>query len=172
MENTANTKSFILTYGLILGALSSIFAFMLYTMDMHYQGGTFVTVVSVVLSTALYALGMFQFRKANDNLMSFGQGLKIGVGIALISGIIAIGMNLLITYVIDPDTLAKSAEFQRETLIENTDLTLEQIDAQLEIMKGFQTPGMIAGIGLLMTVIFGFLLSLIPAAILKKKAEE
>ena len=171
METPLQTRSFILTYGGILGALSVVFSFMLYTMDMHYQGGTMVTIVSVVLSVALYAVGMFQYRNANSGLMTFWQGVKIGVGIALISGVIVVLFNLILTRVIDPETMSKAMNFQREQLIENTELTLEQIDAQLAAMQKFQTPAIQAAFGLLFSVIFGFLLSLLPAAILRKSEE-
>ncbi len=171
MNSSLPTRSFMLTYGAILGALSVVFSFMLYTMDMHYQGGTMVTVVSVVLSVALYAVGMYQYRTANAGLMTFWQGVKLGVGIALISGIIVVLFNLILTRVIDPETMTKAMDFQREQLIENTELTIEQIDAQLAAMQKFQTPAIQAAFGLLFSVIFGFLLSLLPAAILRKSEE-
>lgn len=168
MNSTVKTSSFMLLYGAILGVLSAIFSFMLYTMDMHYQGGAFVTIVSIVLSTALYAVAMYQFRNANNNLMSFWQGVKIGVGVAVISGIIVILFNILLTKVIDPDTMTKAMNFQREQLIESTEMTIEQIDAQLEMMQQFQTPAIQAAFGLLFSVIFGFILSLLPAAFLRR----
>ena len=155
-----------LLYGAILGVLSAIFSFMLYTMDMHYQGGIFVTIVSVVLSTALYAVAMYQFRNANSNLMSFWQGVKIGVGVAVISGIIIVLFNLLLTRVIDPETMTKAMNFQREQLIENTEMTIEQIDAQLEIAQQFQTPAIQAAFGLLFAMFFGLLLTLFVLYIL------
>ena len=168
MNSTVKISSFMLLYGAILGVLSAIFSFMLYTMDMHYQGGAFVTIVSIVLSTALYAVAMYQFRNANNNLMSFWQGVKIGVGVAVISGIIVILFNILLTKVIDPDTMTKAMNFQREQLIESTEMTIEQIDAQLEMMQQFQTPAIQAAFGLLFSVIFGFILSLLPAAFLRR----
>lgn len=171
MNSSLPTRSFMVTYGAILGALSVVFSFMLYTMDMHYQGGTMVTVVSVVLSVALYAVGMYQYRAANAGLMTFWQGVKLGVGIALISGIIVVLFNLILTRVIDPETMTKAMDFQREQLIENTELTIEQIDAQLAAMQKFQTPAIQAAFGLLFSMIFGFLLSLLPAAILRKSEE-
>lgn len=171
MNTSLPTRSFMLTYGAILGALSVIFSFMLYTMDMHYQGGTLVTVVSVVLSMALYTVGMYQYRAANAGLMTFWQGIKLGVGIALISGIIIVVFNLILTRVIDPETMAKATNFQREQLIENTELTLEQIDAQMAAMQQFQTPAIQAAFGLIFSIIFGFILSLLPAALLRKSEE-
>ena len=119
----------------------------------------------------MQAGGPYQYRKANADVMSFWQAVKIGVGVAVISGIIVVLFNLILTRVIDPETMTKAANFQREQLIENTELPIEQIDAQIEMMQKFQTPAIQAAFGLLFSVIFGFLLSLIPAAILKRSAE-
>ena len=141
-------------------------------MDLHYQGGTSVVVISTLLTLAFIVIGMLQFKTANSGIMSFGQALKVGVGIGLISAVISIAFNLVLTNFIDPDTLAKSLEFQRQNLIENSELTLEQIDMQLEMAQKFSTPAFQAGLGLLASAIFSFLLALIPAAILKKNEEE
>lgn len=173
MDNKqATTGKFALTFGLLLGIAASAFSFILYTMDLHYQGGTSVVIVSVLLSLAFIVIGMYQFKTANEGIMSFGQALKVGVGVGLISAVISIAFNLVLTNFIDPDTLAKSMEFQRQNMIENSELTLEQIDMQMEMIQKFSTPAIQAGIGLLGSVIFSFLLSLIPAAILKKNEEE
>ena len=83
-ENQPKTGKFALNYGLLLGLVSIAFVFILYTMDMHYQGGFSVLIVSMVLSLAAIILGLMQFKKANNGFMSFGQALKIGVGICLI----------------------------------------------------------------------------------------
>jgi len=171
-NNQPTTGKFALTFGLLLGIASAAFAFILYTMDLHYQGGTSVVVISTLLTLAFIVIGMYQFKTANSGIMSFGQALKVGVGVGLISAVISIGFNLVLTNFIDPDTLAKSMEFQRQNLIENSELTLEQIDMQLEMAQKFSTPAFQAGLGLLASAIFSFLLALIPAAILKKNEEE
>ena len=93
-ENKLTTGKLALKYGLIIAAISIVFNLMLYSQDLHYQidltrifinigiGLLFVIVASV--------LAMKEFKKANDGLMSVSQGLKIGVGLSLISGIIGI----------------------------------------------------------------------------------
>ena len=101
---------------------------------------------------------MYQFKTANEGIMSFGQALKVGVGVGLISAVISIAFNLVLTNFIDPDTLVKSMEFQRQNMIENSELTIEQIDMQMEMIQKFSTPAIQAGIGLLASVIFSFLL--------------
>ncbi|MGB5553606.1 MAG: DUF4199 domain-containing protein, partial [Flavobacteriaceae bacterium] len=89
-ENQPKTGKYALTYGALLGGIGVVFAFMLYSMDMHYQGGIPVMVISILLSLAAIVIGLLQFKKANNGFMTFGQGLKIGVGICLIGGIIGI----------------------------------------------------------------------------------
>ncbi len=167
-DNQLKTGKFALTYGLLLGAINIAFGLILYSMDMHYQGGIPVMVVSILFMLSLIIVGIIQFRKANDGFMSFGQGLKVGVGICLVGGIVGLLFNQLMMGVIDPDTMAKAMEFQRGQLIETTKLTPQQIDAQMEMAKKFSTPAMQITFGLLFTIILGFLLSLIPALVLKK----
>ncbi|MBQ4914816.1 DUF4199 domain-containing protein [Maribacter sp. MMG018] len=168
-ENQPKTGKYALTYGLILGAISVIFAFMLYTADMHYQGGIAVMLISLAITLAAVIIAMLQFRKANNGFMTFAQGLKIGVGVSLIGGIIGIIFNQLMANVIDPEMMTKAMEFQRNQLMETTALTPEQIDAQMEMGKKFSTPTMQIVFGLIFSLFIGFVFSLIPALVLKRQ---
>lgn len=167
--NTPNTGKFALTYGLILGGISVVFALMLYSLDMHYQGGMMVLGVSLLITIAVIVLGMVQFKKANNGFMSFGQALKIGVGIGLIGGIIGIVFNQLMAGVIDPDMMEKATAYQKGLLLESTQMTPEQVDAQMEMGKKFTTPSMQIVFGLIYSVVVSFIISLIPALILKRQ---
>ncbi|WP_047245074.1 DUF4199 domain-containing protein [Maribacter thermophilus] len=168
-ENQPKTGKYALNYGLILGAVSVIFAFMLYTADMHYQGGIAVMLISLVITLAAVVIAMLQFRKANNGYMTFAQGLKIGVGVSLVGGIIGIIFNQLMANVIDPEMMNKAMEFQRNQLMETTSLTPEQIDAQMEMGKKFSTPTMQIVFGLIFSLFIGFVFSLIPALALKRQ---
>tara|TARA_R100001369_G_scaffold92912_1_gene141388 strand:- start:9299 stop:9823 length:525 start_codon:yes stop_codon:yes gene_type:complete len=168
-ENQPKTGKYALTYGLILGAISVAFLLMLYSLDMHYQGGPMVMGVSLLITIAVIAIGMMQFKKDNKGFMSFGEGLKIGVGIGLIAGIIGIIFNQILAGVIDPEMMNKAMEYQKGLLMETTKMTPEQIDAQMEGAKKFTTPSMQIVFGLVYSVVASLLLSLIPALILKKK---
>src|SRR5690606_9041213 len=167
-DNKPKTGKIALTYGLILGAISIIFALMLYSLDMHYQGGMMVLGVSLVITIAVMVIGMIQFKKANNGFISFGQGLKVGVGIGLIGGIIGIIFNQVMAGLIDPQMMEKAMEYQRGLLLETSKLTPEQVDAQMEMGKKFTTPSMQIMFGLIYSVVASFLLSLIPALILKR----
>lgn len=167
-ENQPKTGKYALNFGLLLGVVSVVFAFMLYTADMHYQGGIPVMLISLALSLAALIIAMIQFKKANNGYMSFGQALKIGVGVCLIGGIIGIIFNQIMANVIDPDMMAKAMEFQKNQLLETTKMTVEQVDAQMEMGKSFSTPTMQIVFGLIFSIVIGFVLSLVPALVLKK----
>ena len=171
-ENQPKTGKYALNFGLLLGGISVIFTFILYTMDMHYQGGIPVLIVSLLLSLAAIIIGLLQFKKANGGFMSFGQALKIGVGICLIGGIVSILFNQILVNVIDPETMNKAMEFARGQLQEAGNLNSDQIDQQLEMQKKFSTPVMQMAFGLIFSLFFGFVLSLIPALVLKKSRPE
>ena len=167
-ENQSKTGKYALTYGAILGGVSVIFALMLYSVDLHYQGGLMVGLVSMALMIAAIVIGLIQFRKANNGLMSLGQAMKVGVGIALIAGIIGIAFNQVMANVIDPDMMTKAMEFQKATLAESTKMTPDQIDERMEATKKFATPVMQIAFGLLFSVVLGLVFSLISGLILKR----
>ena len=171
-ENQPKTGKYALTYGAILGGISVVFALMLYSVDMHYQGGMIVGVVSIALMLAAIVFGMIQFKKANNGFMTLGQAMKVGVGIALVGGIIGILFNQIMANVIDPEMMNKAMEFQKAALAESTKMTPDQIDAQMEMGKKFSTPGIQIAFGLLFSIILGSILSLISGAILKKQNQE
>lgn len=168
-ETKPKTGKYALTYGLILGAISVVFILMLYSLDMHYQGGPLVMGVSLLITIAVIVIGMMQFKKDNNGFMSFGEGLKIGIGIGLVAGIIGIIFNQILAGVIDPEMMNKAMEYQKGKLMETTKMTPEQIDAQMEMGKKFTTPSMQIVFGLIYSVVASLLLSLIPALILKKQ---
>lgn len=170
-ENKPKTGKFALNYGLLLGAAGVIFGFMLYTADMHYQGGIAVMLISLALTIAGIVLAMVQFRKANGGFMSFSQALKVGIGVSIVAGIIGIIFNQLMANVIDPDMMNKAMELQRNQLMETTSMTPEQIDEQMEMGKKFSTPTMQIVFGLVFSLFVGFIVSLISGLILKKQEE-
>lgn len=173
-DNKTSTGKVALKYGIIFGLITVVFTFMLYTQDLHYQLDLQRIIITVIISLVFIAvaavLGMLEFKKANNGFMSIGQGLKIGVGAALISGIIAGLFNILLTQVIDPDTQQKALEYSAE-MMRDAGMTAAQIDQQLEGAKN-QSPFTGLVVGLISSIIFGFLGSIIPALVIKKSEPE
>ena len=174
MENNSSTlKSYILQYGLLLGGISVVFALMLFFLDMHYTQESSVGIISIIITITIIVLGQYSFRKDNEGFLSFGEALKLGVGIALISSIIGVTYQVLLVTVIDPDTIPKMITIAENQLYESyPEMSQEQIDQMLEMQNKFITPKMMAAFGLIGGVFIGFIISLITGLILKRNRPE
>lgn len=173
METTPSLKSTILQYGILLGIISVVFGLMIYFLDMHYTQEASIGVVSIVITIAVIALGQYNFRKENDGFLSFGEALKIGLGIALISGIIGVTYQMILVNVIDPNTIDKMMEITQNKLIEDQpEISQEQLDQIIDMQRKFSSPGMMAAFGLIGSLFIGFVISLISGLILKRDRPE
>lgn len=172
-NNSSNLKSHILQYGILLGGISVVFALMLFFLDMHYTQDSSVGIVSIVITIAVIILGQYNFRKDNEGFLSFGEALKLGVGIALISSIIGVIYQVLLVTVIDPDTIPKMITIAENQLYEsNPEMSQEQIDQILEMQSKLISPGMMAAFGLIGGLFIGFIISMITGLILKRNRPE
>ena len=101
--------------------------------------------------------------------MTLGQAIKLGLGIALIAGIIGVIFNYLLMNVIEPDMINQIMEKQQEAMIEsNPNMTDQQLEAASEMTAKFMTPGMMAAFGLIGSLFFGFIISLITGLVMKR----
>ncbi|WP_461533630.1 DUF4199 domain-containing protein [Sinomicrobium sp.] len=171
IENTTPTGKFALNYGLLLGGISVVFSLILFSMDLHYQGGSSVFIVSVLSMLGCIIAGLIQYRKVNGGYMTFSQGLKIGVGICLIGGVITMLFQFVLSNVLDPEMTAKQLDIARAQMQEQG-LGADEIEARIEMAKKFTGPFIQAAFGLIGSVFFGFVLSIIPVLVLKKSNPE
>ncbi|MDA9144800.1 DUF4199 domain-containing protein, partial [Flavobacteriaceae bacterium] len=106
MENQQGSlKTTMITYGLILGGISVVFQLMLFFLDMHYQQPPAVGIISIVIMVGVLIYAFIQFKKQNEGFISLSEALKIGLGISLISALIGTVYSLILTNVLDPDTI-------------------------------------------------------------------
>ena len=91
MENNSSTlKSNILQYGFLLGGISVVFALMLFFLDMHYTQESAVNWINWAITITVLILAIYSYRKTNDGFLSLSEALKLGLGISVISALIAI----------------------------------------------------------------------------------
>ncbi len=131
-QNQPKIAKFSLNYGLILGAISVVYNLMLYSMDAHATQDTSNTVISIVLAVAITIWAIFNFRKANGGLLSLGQAIKLGIGIALISGVIYIIYLIFLSSVLDTEFITKIAENTKAAAEEAGVMSAAQIDQQYQ----------------------------------------
>ncbi|WP_299104414.1 DUF4199 domain-containing protein [uncultured Tenacibaculum sp.] len=171
MDNQTNSKSIILNYGLYLGLLGSIIHLILWASGLLLKFNWINTLVWFAGLIAFIIIGIKKYRNSNNDLISWGQGLKIGMGIAMISGVISLVYTLLFTNVIDPGFQELAMQVQQQAWAD-AGLTEEQIESFTESSKKFQSPGIISALILGMSAFFGFIVSAIVAAIMKKTEEN
>jgi hypothetical protein len=173
MENEQKpTNKTALYYGVILGIATILVSVILYALGMHYDQDWKQSTFSILVIAVITFIGIKKFKELNGGLLSLGQAIKTGLGIALIGGIISIIYTFIFINYIEPDFLTKIAEIQEQTMLDRfPDLTDEQIENQMEMMKKFSSPGLIAAISIVYMLFIGFIASLISGLILKKKEE-
>ena len=170
-QQSPKPSTFALRYGIIQGAISIVFVLILFFMDMHYQGGIPILIVSILIMLGVIITALMDYKKANGGFMTVSDGLKIGMGLALIGGIISMLFNFLLTKVIDPEMQAKAMQLAEAQMVDRG-MSKEQIEASLEMAKKFQAPWIQAAFGLIFSIFFGFILTLIPALIMKKSESD
>ena len=174
MENNTHTlKSHILQYGVLLGAISVVFALMLFFLDMHYTQESSVNWINWFITSSVLVLGIFNYRKSNEGFLSLSEALKLGLGISVISALIAIVYTFVLTNFLDPDTIEKTLEISTTKMLdEYPEMSQEQIDQGKEMQRKFSSIGVISTIIIIFSLLFGFVVSLISGLILKRNRPE
>jgi predicted branched-subunit amino acid permease len=167
---TLPVRKFILSNGLLLGVSSIILSVIMYVMNMHLERNWIVGTLGFVLMIVFIVLGISQFKKSNGTFLSLSQALKIGVGIAVVAGVIGAIYQLIFMNVIEPDFMDKVMEKQYEQMVEsNPNMTQEQLDMSMEMAKKFSSPAITAAFSLIASAFFGLIIALIAGLVMKKE---
>lgn len=174
MENQkSQTQQLILNYGLILGFLSIIFSVFRYAIGKHLEQDWTVSFISFAFMFAVIGYGIYLFKQANEGYLTIGEGLKIGVGIALIGGIISVIYTLIFVTYIEPDFANQLIILQQEQILEKyPDFTDEQLEAASNMTKKFSSPFAMGAFAIIGSLFFGLIVSLIVSLFMKKNKEN
>jgi DNA-binding XRE family transcriptional regulator len=168
-EAQPSVTSVAVKYGLITALVGVVYSVILMVTDIG-DNRIFSSIAYVIMIAGIL-LAMKHYKEMNYGYMSYSQGLGIGSIVSLIFGFLNGVFTWLYTTFIDPDYMARVMEKQRILLIEKG-LTDEQIDQSMKMAENFQGPiTMIFGAAVI-TLIVGFLLSLIFSAVMKNSKPE
>lgn len=126
---------------------------------------------NLILPVLFIYLACANFKhKLNNGFITFGQSLKIGVSLcvvaALIVAVFSAGFNLVF-----PEYIEEIMRKMRSMMLEqNPDLTSDQLDRTLSIMKKFSNPAIAIPATIAMFAFIGLIYSLIIGAIVKKES--
>lgn len=172
MENPkVSPKQTILNYGLVLGLLAILIPIVQYALGYAYERHWAITVLSLGLMTALIVLGIKKYKEINGGFLSFVQGLKVGVGIAMISALVSIVYGLIFTNFIEPEFMNNILSLTEQGLRDNPNMTDEAIEQTLKITKLFMSPALSTGIQLIVAAFLGFIISLIASLAMQTKEQ-
>jgi hypothetical protein len=171
MENQVSSKSFMVNNGVVLGVASVIYSLVIYATGNHLEPHWSGSIITGAIFIGAIFFGIKQYKTANGGFLTWGQGVKIGVGIAVLGGVIVVIYNYIFMNFIEPDFMSQMMEVQNQVLLDQG-MTEEQIEAANEMSQAFQSPGILAAIGIISYAIGGFIVSAITAAIMKKSEEE
>ena len=171
MENQASSKNIILNYGVYLGIASVLINLVNYAVGDYLKPHWSISILSGILMIAIIVMAFKKFKEMNGGFMSWGQSVKIGVGLTVISAVIGILYQQLFQNFIEPEYMQQMMVVQEQAWVD-AGMTSEGIDSAKEMMQKFQGPLISSAIGLVVAAFIGFVVSAITGAIMKKSAEE
>tara|TARA_B110000495_G_scaffold61975_1_gene52661 strand:+ start:23 stop:544 length:522 start_codon:yes stop_codon:yes gene_type:complete len=171
MENQVSSKSTMLNYGLLLGVASIFINLAAYALGIHLDQDWRIGTLGFLAMIVIIVLGIRNFKSVNNNLITWGQSVKIGVGIAIVSALLGIIYNLIFMNFIEPEFMNQMMEKQ-VVAWEELNMTEEQIEANKSMMETFSSPGITSAIGIVAAAFFGFVISAIAGAIMKRTEED
>ncbi len=122
--------------------------------------------VVILIQAGAIAWGLTMTRSAGKG---YGGRLGAGILVSLYGAIIGIFTSLLYSLVLFPNALQEAKEMQLDQLATQGQ-TAEQIEMARKMMDVMFTPVANTAMGFVMTLLTGFVLSLILAAVIRKKA--
>lgn len=166
MEPQTTTTRTALKYGLIFGVVSIIYSTMLFVTGQ--VSSSWASWLIFAISITGMVLAMKAFRDENGGFMSYGQGLGIGTTLAVVSSFISTTYSLIYTQFIDT-TINQQILDKTRTDMENRGMEDAQIDQAMAFSEKIMSPGLSFGVSIVAAAIFGFIISLVVSAIMKKE---
>lgn len=170
-------KNTILKYGALSGAVSSVL--MAVTIPFadqlsHGSGSLILGYTTIVLSFLLVYFGIRAYREQAGGHISFGRAFLVGLAITLISCTFYVLTWQVIYYNFMPDFMDKYAAHMVEKA-KAAGATAEAIQAQMKEMQEFKVkyanPFFNAAVTVLEPLPVGLLITLISAAVLRRKPQ-
>jgi preprotein translocase subunit YajC len=172
-SQTATVKKIALPNGVLLALTTIVISVIVYVMGMTYEQPWWQSLLNFAAMLWFVIYGIKAFKKDNSGYLSLAEALKIGLAITLVAGIIGSIFTYLFTTIIEPDFVMNMLEASRVKMFEdNPEMTQEQIDMAMSISEKMMSPGILTAIGVIASLFFGFIISLISGLVLKNNRPE
>ena len=169
LSERASIKSVSVKWGLISGAIGIVFYLILILGNLIMTPG--LSYIGFIPFVIVIVLAHKEYKNQGDAFMSYSEGLKIGLLISLIGGIILAIFSFIYGQFIDPELTGRMREYMIQEW-ENQGMSDEQIEQTLGFMKFMFNPYLGLVFVIIKNVFAGFILSLIISAITKNNNPE
>ena len=176
-NDSASVWPTIIRYGLIGGLIFIIYSLIGNLTGITSPGAGFgMLAINLVISLGIYVgimvVAIRSFRDGeNDGFISFGKAFGIGLGAAIIAGMMSSAFTYIYVTAIDPSYFDTMIE-ETAKLYERLGMSEEQIEqAMAQARKSFTPMGMVRQ-ALIGNVIMGAIVAAIVGAIMKQNPEQ
>lgn len=159
-----------LTSGIYLGIVLILLSVILYVAGLTFE--TWVQYISypVLIAGAVYA--QLSYRKSLGGEMTYGQALGVGLMAIIFASVLSSIYAYILYTVIDPGLMEQLRMMTEQRIIEQGKVPEEQLDMVMNMTMKFQTPPIIAIMGILGGALIGLIISLITAIFTKKNPSD
>ncbi|QYA26807.1 DUF4199 domain-containing protein [Gramella sp. MT6] len=167
MDNSPSIKSIAYTYGLLLAAYSVLVLVLIYAFNIS-QDNWIIGVVNILVTIAILALAINNYKSKNNNYLSIKEALKVGLATAAVGGLVA----AIYAYIHYSFVYPEFIEMVKETSYQNMSdqgMSDKQISDTMKMTEFTMKPWFFSTMTLVSSLFFGLLISLITGAILKKQ---
>ena len=176
-KNISPAKSGILL-GVMFGVLMVLEFVIMYVIGMkslaNSSAGIIVDIANYLIFPITFIfIGCNNYKKnINNGFISFSECLKTGVSITFVAAIIYATFNVIFNFIF-PEFVDEMISISKEAMIsKNPEMTSEQIEMGLSMVKKFMNPLIVFPFTLAMFSFIGLIYSLIIGAILKTEKPQ
>ena len=169
----ASVRKIALNYGLYMALATIVLSVIVYVMGQALEQPWWQSVLNFAILVLFIVFGFKAFKREGDGFMSLGDALKTGLAIVLVSALVVSVYNYIFMNFIEPDFVDQMLDKARENMLEqNPNMTDEQLETAMGFTSKFMSPGIMFAFGLIASLFFGFIVSLITGLIMKQNRPE
>jgi len=162
------TKTYILPYGIALGATLVLLSFLKYNSGKQFESSTLDSIIGFLAIVVLIVFPIYKFNQ-NHRITSIRTAIKIGLGIAVISSLLSFLYMYVYTTQIQPDFFDQTILLQRESHLKQfPDTNVEELDKLAISWRQVAPTVLYSGI-FMVNMFLGGLISFILGALYKSK---
>ena len=170
MENSTSVKSVAYTFGVILALYSILVLILLYVFNVT-DSNWIVSIINAAVTITIFVYGIITYKKKNGNVISLKEALKVGMGIAVLSGVIA-AIYTYIHYAFVYPEFSEMIYDKAVAQMAEQKMPAEQMEQALSITEYTTSPWFFSLMGLIGSLFFGFIISLLTGLIIRNNNSQ